>query len=132
MKNPARQEIHCAAAPPTSIPRLAPMPAVAAYQATARERCSPSGKLAVSSESADGATTAAPTPCRARPAMSHHPLGATPMRNDAVTNTTKAADEHAAATEEVTQAGTEQQQPAEHERVRVLHPGQPGRTEIHR
>ena len=55
MKNPARHEIHWAAAPPTSMPRLAPMPAVAAYQATARERCSPSGKLAVSSERADGA-----------------------------------------------------------------------------
>ena len=29
MKNPARHEIHCAAAPPTTRPRLAPIPAVA-------------------------------------------------------------------------------------------------------
>jgi hypothetical protein len=41
-KNAARQEIRSVSAPPTSSPRLAPMPAVAAYQATARARASPS------------------------------------------------------------------------------------------
>lgn len=38
----ARQETHSVRAPPTSSPRLAPMPAVAAYQATARLRAYPS------------------------------------------------------------------------------------------
>ena len=103
------------------------MPAVAAYQATARVRCSPSGKLAVSSDSADGATTAAPTPCTARAAISHQPVGAMPMRNDAVHEHRQAGDEHPAAAEQVAEPGAEQQQAAEDQRVGVLHPGQPGR-----
>ena len=41
-RNAARQEIQSVSAPPTSSPRLAPMPAVAPYQATARLRASPS------------------------------------------------------------------------------------------
>ena len=98
------------------------MPAVAAYQATARERCSPSGKLAVSRDSADGATTAAPTPCSARAAMSHHPVGATPMRNDAVTKTAKPPTNTRRRPRRSPEAGAEQQQSAEHERVGVLHP----------
>src|SRR6478752_3315201 len=61
-KKPARHEIQAARAPPTTRPRLAPMPAVAAYQATARLRSLPAGKLAVSSEREAGATMAAPPP----------------------------------------------------------------------
>jgi hypothetical protein len=40
-RNAARQETQSVRAPPISSPRLAPMPAVAPYQATARLRASP-------------------------------------------------------------------------------------------
>ena len=88
-KNPARQEIQWASAPPPTRPRLAPIPAVAPYKATARVRSRPSGKLAVSRESEAGATIAAPIPCTARPAIAHQPAGARPINRDATENTTK-------------------------------------------
>ncbi len=84
MKKPARQDTQSARAPPITSPRLAPIPAAAPYQATARGRPGPGGKRAVSSDSDAGATTAAPTPWRARAAMSHQPFDATPTRNDAI------------------------------------------------
>ena len=83
MKNPARHEKRDAAAPPTTMPRLAPMPAAAEYHATARLRSSPS-KLAVMSASDDGATIAAPIPCRARAAMMSQDAGAIAISSDAV------------------------------------------------
>jgi len=63
------------------------MPAVAAYQATARLRACPS-KYAVISASEVGATIAAPMPCRARAAIIHQPVGASPMSSDAPPKTT--------------------------------------------
>ena len=74
----ARQETRSVSAPPTSKPRLAPMPAVAPYQATARLRVSPS-KYAVISAREVGATIAAPTPCNALAAIIQAPLGASPI-----------------------------------------------------
>ena len=47
--------------------------------------------------------------------MSHQPVGATPMRKDAVTNTAKPCDEDPASAQQVTEPGTEQQQAAEHQ-----------------
>lgn len=61
-KNPALQDTQSANAPPSTKPKLDPMPAVAPYRATAFARSFPAGKLAVSSDSDDGATIAAPTP----------------------------------------------------------------------
>ncbi|GAA5198125.1 hypothetical protein GCM10023346_34560 [Arthrobacter gyeryongensis] len=87
-KNPARQEIQWASAPPITSPKLAPIPAVAPYKATARVRSLPSGKLAVSRDREAGATIAAPIPCTARPAIAHQPAGATPISSDAIENTT--------------------------------------------
>jgi hypothetical protein len=85
-RNAARQEIQSVRAPPTSRPKLAPMPAVAPYQATARPRASFS-KYAVINASEVGATIAAPTPCTARPAIIHHPAGASPISSEAVPKT---------------------------------------------
>ena len=78
----ARQETRSVSAPPTSRPRLAPMPAVAPYQAMARLRVSPS-KYAVMRASEVGATIAAPTPWNARAAMIHQPVWARPIIPDA-------------------------------------------------
>jgi hypothetical protein len=60
---------------------------VAAYQATARLRASPS-KYAVISASDVGATIAAPIPCSARAGIIHQPAGARPINSDAPPNTT--------------------------------------------
>lgn len=81
-RNAARHETQVLRAPPTSRPRLAPMPAVAAYQATARLRASP-WKEAVMRASELGATMAAPTPWTARPAIIHEPVGASPISREA-------------------------------------------------
>lgn len=70
-------------APPTRSPRLAPIPAVAAYQAMARLRASPP-KYVVINANEVGATIAAPIPCTAREAIIHHPAGATPTSKDAI------------------------------------------------
>src|SRR4051812_38287860 len=103
MKNPARHEIHSTAAPPTRRPALAPMPAVAAYQATARERCSPSGKLAGRSDGAGGATTAAPMPWMPRAVMSP-PAGRCDADEErGGDEDCEAGGEHPAATQQVTE-----------------------------
>ncbi len=128
IRNAARQEIHCVTAPPTRSPRLAPIPAVAPYQATARLRASPS-KYAVISASEVGATMAAPMPCRARALMIHHPrCQADEQRRGAEDR--QPDHEQPASADDVSGAGAEQEQSAEDERVRVLHPGQSGRCEI--
>ena len=67
------------------------MPAAAPYQATARVRSRPSGKLAVSKESDDGATMAAPMPWSARAAMRNPPVGAQATSRDASEKTASPA-----------------------------------------
>ena len=88
-KKPARQDTQSASAPPMTRPRLAPIPAVAPYSATAFARSRLSVKLAISSDSEDGATIAAPIPCTPRAMISHHPAGASPTSSDASANTVR-------------------------------------------
>lgn len=86
MKKPTRHEIQSASTPPSTRPMLAPTPAVAAYQATARVRSGPSLKLVDSSASDDGARIAAPAPCTARAMISHAADCARPIASDATVN----------------------------------------------
>ena len=107
MKNPARHDTRSAKTPPITIPRLAPMPAVAAYQATAWLRSVPAGNVAVSRASEVGPTIAAPTPWNAR---ADHPTAAgregDRHRRDGEDD--ESDDEQPAATEDVAGAGAQQ------------------------
>jgi len=72
--------------PPNTHPD-APPPAAAAVQiASARDRAGPAGVVAISSASADGATSAAPAPWTARAATSAPADGARAHASDAAAN----------------------------------------------
>ncbi len=86
-------------------------------------RSFPSLKLVVSSARVDGAAIAAPTPCAARAARSHALDWASPR---------DAEHEHPPPAEDVARTCAEQQEPAEGERVRVLHPREAGGGEAER
>ena len=105
------------------------MPAVAPYRAIALDRLWPSGKLAVSSDSDEGATMAAPTPCRARAAISHEPVGATPTRNEAPTKIARPAMKIRRRPIRSPSRAPSSSRPPKTSDVGVLHPGQPGGRE---
>ena len=64
---------------------------IAAYTPIARLRGGPSGKVVVTSDSAVGATMAAPTPCSARAPSSHAWVVANPPSSEATANRTMPA-----------------------------------------
>ena len=72
--------------PPASRPTAAPPMLIAAYTPIARLRGWPSGNVVVTSDRAVGATTAAPTPCRARAPSSHASAVANPPSSEATEN----------------------------------------------
>ena len=71
--NPTNTEVHdhCSSSTPAPrMPRTAPDPATPAHTPTARPRCA-GGNPAVSIDSVEGMTSAAPAPANARAAISH-------------------------------------------------------------
>jgi hypothetical protein len=73
--------------PPNTQPVAPPPAAAAVHTPSARPRPSPSGKVAVSEESAEGATIAAPNPCAMRPITSESGETASPQASEATENT---------------------------------------------
>ena len=69
-RNTARQLVNWTRTPPSTWPETKPMEETAPYRPMARVRSGPSGKLVVMSESAAGATMAAPAPWMTRAAIS--------------------------------------------------------------
>ena len=61
-RNTARQLVNSTSTPPSTCPATNPIDAVAPYRPSALVRCWPSAKLVVISDSAAGATSAAPAP----------------------------------------------------------------------
>ncbi|GAA2770437.1 hypothetical protein GCM10020219_044000 [Nonomuraea dietziae] len=84
-KNAHSQPGPAVSSPPTSTPTAAPVPPIAAQTASALVRRSP-WKAVVMVASAAGDSSAAPTPCSARPAMSVAPSGARPHSSEASVN----------------------------------------------
>ena len=85
-------------------------------------RSAPSVKVVVTIESAAGETIAAPRPCTPRATISQPDEVAKPPASEATEKTIEADDEDAPAAEQVRRAAAEQQEAAEHERVRVDDP----------
>ena len=73
-------------------------------------------------ESAAGAISAAPSPCRPRSAISISELTASPASSDAVVKTTRPDEEDALAPDQIARAAAEQQKATEDERVGVDDP----------
>ena len=108
--------------PPATTPSVPPMPASAPQTPSAMLRSRPAGKVTVSSASAAGESSAAPTPWTARAAISALGRGheAAGQRGDAEQR--EAGQEEPAAAEQVARPPAEQQQAAERERVAVDDP----------
>ena len=62
--------------------------------------------------------------------MIHHPVGARPISADATPKTTSPKTNRASSPQDVSCAGSQQEQAAEDQRVGVLHPGKLGRREV--
>jgi len=73
-KSTERQPNALVSTPPNSTPAAAPEPATAPQIESARLRSDPSRKVAVTSESAAGANSAAPRPWIARAPINHPAL----------------------------------------------------------
>ena len=89
------QKIHCqstpsAIAPPTTGPAMRASP-VSATEDAERLRALSGGNAALSSAIASGTTSAAPTPCMARAAISQPIVGASAHAADAATNSPRPA-----------------------------------------
>ena len=108
--------------PPATTPSVPPMPARAPQTPSAMLRSRPAGNVTVSSASAAGESSAAPTPWITRAAISALGGGdeAAGQRGDAEQR--EAGEEEAAAAEQVARAPAEQEQAAERERVAVDDP----------
>ena len=88
-RNTARQLVNWTSTPPRTCPDTKPTEAIAPYRPMARVRCGPSGKLVVMSDSAAGATMAAPAPWRTRAASSSAGSLASPPARLASANATR-------------------------------------------
>ena len=108
--------------PPTSRPTAAPPMLIAAYTPIARLRGGPSGNVVVTSDSAVGATIAPPTPCSARAASDQALRRGKSASQRREREQDDAGDEHPAAAKNVSGPPTEQEQPAERQRIGVDHP----------
>ena len=108
--------------PPTTGPSATPRPAVAAQMPIAIARSRVSVKTLISSESVAGMMNAAPAPMTARATMSPStpPAYAAHRRGDAEHR--EPGEQRAPASEAIAERAGQQQQPGEHERVRVDHP----------
>src|ERR1700730_7147825 len=81
-----RQDRYSVSAPPSSSPIAPPAPAIAPYTANARLRSFGAGNVVVSSDSADGTSSAANTPWHARAVISMTKLTDAPPTADAPAN----------------------------------------------
>ena len=120
------QKIHCqerpsTTAPPTTGPSATARPAVPLQMPRARPRRA-GGTAAERIVRVSGVTTAPPTPCRARAAMSASMLGAIAASAEPEREQRKSCEEHPLAPEPVAQRGARQQQHREGEGVRVDRP----------
>ena len=108
--------------PPARTPAAAPKPPTAPHAPSAMLRSRPSVKVVVRIESADGVIVAAPSPWRARAAMSDvvAPGQAAEQRADGEDD--EAAHEDASPPEDVGEPAAEQEEAAEDERVGAEHP----------
>ena len=112
--------------PPSTRPTAPPPTAIAAQTPIAFVRSAPSANVVVMIDSAAGAMSAAPRPWSPRKTMSNSELGASPFSSDATVKIDDADEEHALAPDEVAGAPAEEQEAAEHQRVRVHDPLQVG------
>ncbi len=81
-----RQLAHSVSTPPETRPMAPPAADTVVNKAIARILAAPSGKIEVRRASEDGAASAAPTPCRARPASSIHGAAASPPTSELAEN----------------------------------------------
>ena len=130
MNSVQRQEATSVSNPPRSSPMEAPPEETAPNRASARLRSPSSRAPVVSRASTLGAAIAAPTPCRARAAMSSSVVGASPPRSEASDEQREARLEDAQPTAYVAQPAAEEQQAAEREGVGVEDPAERGRAEV--
>ena len=115
--------------PPSSRPMAPPAPAMPAQTPSARLRGAPIGKVVAISARAVGAASAAPAPCTARAASSHHSEVAKPPTSEASGEEQDAGHEDAPAAVDVAEPAAEQQQAAEGQRVGGDDPLEPGTAE---
>ena len=108
--------------PPTTGPSATPRPAVAAQMPIAIVRSRVSVKTLISSESVAGMMNAAPAPMTARATMSPSTPPAYAAQPEATPNTASPREQRAPASEAIPERAGQEQQPREHERVRVDHP----------
>ena len=85
-RNTAGQPNTSVSTPPRMAPAAAPDPATAPQMPSARLRSGPGAKIVITSESAAGATSAAPRPWPAREATSQTAFCASPPSSEATTN----------------------------------------------
>ena len=88
MKKIQRHESDSVRMPPSTRPTAPPPAAIALQTPSAFVRSGPSANVVVTIESAAGETSAAPSPCRARPAISTPDDVARPLSSEAAVKTT--------------------------------------------
>src|ERR1043166_280873 len=108
-------------APPSRTPAAPPLPEAAPQMPRATLRSRPSRKVVVRIERAAGESSAAPSPCSERNAISEPSDQARPSSSELMVKSARPAKQ-APATEEVGQASTEQEHAAEEQRVGGDHP----------
>ena len=103
--------------PPSSSPTEVPLAAIALKMPNALGRSGESWKVMVSSDSADGASSAPNDPCSARAAISTPNDGREPAEGRRASEPEQSGDERPLAAEQVTELAAEQQQASEGQRV---------------
>ena len=130
MKNPARHEIHWAAAPPTSMPEAGPDAGGGGVPGNRTGALLALGE-ARGEQRQGGRGHDSGTHTLQRASGDEPPAGGGDADQERCGDEHgQPGDEHPAASQQVTQPRAEQQQAAEDERVGVLHPGQPGGAQV--
>ena len=112
----------CVIGPPSSSPAVPPTPPIPPQTPSARLRSGPGSNVVSTSDSAVGAMTAAPAPCRTRAPTSTAGSIADPQTTDATVKIAMPDQEHPAAAEQIGDPAPEQQEPAERHEVGAEHP----------